>query len=286
MRSEEQILALLLSVAKKDERIRAVILNGSRTNQKVPKDKFRDFDIIFLVEELNSFKADQDWIEVFGERIIMQMPNSMKIDENDLESTKEQITYLMLFKDHNRIDLTLIETQNKEQCRDSLNKILLDKDNLLDPTPNPSDVDYLIVKPTQKEFNDICNEFWWVATYVIKGLARKETLYAKDMLEGPVRKMFMRMLGWYAGSQNDFSINLGASNRFLEQYVSPAIWHRILKTYPGSDIETIWKSLVEMTDLFHEIGLETAENIGLTYNSTEAGNVKAYMEKIRKLTRG
>ena len=49
------MLDLILSVAKNDERIRAVILNGSRVNDKIPKDDLQDFDVVFLVKELDSF---------------------------------------------------------------------------------------------------------------------------------------------------------------------------------------------------------------------------------------
>ena len=46
---------LILSVAKNDVRVRAVILNGSRVNNKIVKDDLQDFDIVFLVEEFDSF---------------------------------------------------------------------------------------------------------------------------------------------------------------------------------------------------------------------------------------
>ncbi|MFK7936999.1 MAG: aminoglycoside 6-adenylyltransferase, partial [Saprospiraceae bacterium] len=51
MRSEEQIITTIISVAKKDERVRAGILKGSRRIKDVLKDGFQDFDIIYLVKE-------------------------------------------------------------------------------------------------------------------------------------------------------------------------------------------------------------------------------------------
>ncbi len=40
MRSQSEMMDLILGVAKKDERIRAVYLNGSRANPNAPKDIF------------------------------------------------------------------------------------------------------------------------------------------------------------------------------------------------------------------------------------------------------
>ncbi|MFK7937269.1 MAG: aminoglycoside 6-adenylyltransferase [Saprospiraceae bacterium] len=281
MRSEEQIITTIISVAKKDERIRAVILNGSRTNKNVVKDDFQDFDIIYLVKELSSFENSPNWIDVFGERIILQLPNSMIIDDIPVESG-EEITYLMLFKDFNRIDLNLIKVENQKDCNDSLNKILLDKDNLFDQIVEPTDEDYLVKQPSQKEFHDCCNEFWWVSTYVVKGLARNELLYAKEMLEEPVRKMFMKMIAWYAVGEKGFSINIGKSNRFLKKHVNLSLWNSILKTYPNAEKVNIWNSLKEMAALFYEISPEVARKTGLTYDRVEAENVRKYLQQMEE----
>jgi hypothetical protein len=41
MRNEQEMLDLILNVAKADDRIRAVYMNGSRTNPNVKKDWIR-----------------------------------------------------------------------------------------------------------------------------------------------------------------------------------------------------------------------------------------------------
>ena len=49
MRSEQEMLELIVDTAKRDGRIRAVIMNGSRANPNAPQDIFRDFDIVYIV---------------------------------------------------------------------------------------------------------------------------------------------------------------------------------------------------------------------------------------------
>jgi len=280
MRSEDDILSLLLSTTTEDNRVRAVVLSGSRTNPNIEKDAFQDFDVIYFVSELESYRDNPDWVDQFGERIIMQMPNSMKVDEQDVESEKDEITYLMLFKDLNRIDLKLVPIELRDTYKDSLNRVLLDKDQLFDSSIEPDDSDYRTTKPSQKEFSDCCNEFWWVSTYVAKGLARNEPLYAKAMLETPVRNMFMRLLAWHTASQHGFSINLGAKNRFLKKYVSPELWTKILATYPDAGIQNIWNSLLEMTSIFHELATKLSNHLELDYNQEEANNVIEYLDQL------
>ena len=51
MRSEKEMYDLILDIAKRDERIRAVYMNGSRANPNIKKDIFQDYDVnvnIFL----------------------------------------------------------------------------------------------------------------------------------------------------------------------------------------------------------------------------------------------
>jgi len=108
MRTEQEMFGLIMGIAKSDERIRAVYMNGSRANPNIEKDKFQDFNIVFVATEINSFLEDKNWIEKFGEIAIVQEP-----DWNDVQTgfCTEQLdfsrryAFLILFKDGNRIDL-------------------------------------------------------------------------------------------------------------------------------------------------------------------------------------
>lgn len=49
MRSEEEMYRLILDTARKDSRVRAVYMNGSRTNPNAPRDILQDYDIVYVV---------------------------------------------------------------------------------------------------------------------------------------------------------------------------------------------------------------------------------------------
>lgn len=66
MRTETEMMDLILGYAKNDDRVRAVVMNGSRANPSAPRDLFQDYDIVYAVTELASFTADHSWIDVFG----------------------------------------------------------------------------------------------------------------------------------------------------------------------------------------------------------------------------
>ena len=218
MRSEQEMLELIVSIAENDDRIRAVIMNGSRTNPNARRDIFQDFDIVYLVTDVGPFRNDHAWINRFGAIMILQMPEAM---ENPPSLNDGHFTYLMQFTDGNRIDLTLFPIAKLHEFgRESLSLLLLDKDGIVEPFPAPSESDYLPIPPTAKAFSDCCNEFWWVCPYVAKGLWREEIIYAKHMLDQVIREQLMKMLTWHMGVKTQFLRSPGKLGKHLSSTLS------------------------------------------------------------------
>ncbi|KAF3370660.1 hypothetical protein BXA51_17075, partial [Enterococcus faecium] len=72
MRSEKEMMDLVLSLAEQDERIRIVTLEGSRANINIPKDEFQDYDITYFVSDIEPFISNDDCLNQFGNIIMMQ----------------------------------------------------------------------------------------------------------------------------------------------------------------------------------------------------------------------
>lgn len=185
MRTEREMTTLILGVAERDARVRAVFMNGSRANPNAPRDIFQDYDIVYVVEETASFRAQPGWVDVFGERLVMQTPDEMDHTAGQPTDLARCYGYLMQFADGNRIDLRLMTLPRAlEECQsDSQTIVLLDKDGILPPLPLPSDTAYHIRRPDQTAFAGCCNEFWWTLPYVAKGLWRGRVTYALDTPE-------------------------------------------------------------------------------------------------------
>ena len=195
MRTEQEMMDLILGIAQADERIRAVYMNGSRANPSAPKDIYQDYDIVFVVTETGSFLADKNWIQIFGKPLIVQEPgwndNVTQWFSNVPHDCTRGYAWLMLFDDGNRIDLgiEILEETLIDFCEDSLTVVLLDKDNCLPDIPPPSDDGYHVQPPNEAIFHACCNEFWWCLNNVAKGVARDELPYAMDMFNHYVRDM-------------------------------------------------------------------------------------------------
>ncbi len=75
MRTEEEMYRLFRDIADADDRILAIYLNGSRTNDNAPRDIFQDYDIVYVVTDTLPFIEDKDWISGFGHILYMQYPD-------------------------------------------------------------------------------------------------------------------------------------------------------------------------------------------------------------------
>ena len=277
------MLELIVNTAKGDDRIRAVILNGSRANPHARRDIFQDFDVVYLVNDVASFTDDHAWIDRFGELMILQMPDAMG-DPPPLNDGR--FAYLMQFTDGNRIDLTLFPVSNLHELRrDSLSLLLLDKDGVVEPFPAPSESDYLPKPPNAKAFSDCCNEFWWVCTYVAKGLWREEIVYAKFMLDRVVREQLMKMLTWHVGVKTRFLRGPGGYGKHFKQYLEPALWAMLEKTYSDAGYENTWDALQVTCDLFRVAANQVAEHFGFDYPRDDDEKVSAHLKHVRSLPR-
>lgn len=283
MRTQQEMMELVLSVAARDERVRAVAMNGSRTNANAPKDVFQDYDIVYLVTEIESFVSDPAWIDVFGERIVMQTPDDNALDPSS--ERRSRYAYLMLFVDGNRIDLTLIPASESAVYleEDALTIVLLDKDGSLPALPPPTDAAYRVQRPSAEQFRGCCNEFWWVSPYVAKGAWRREMLYAIEHL-GIVRDMLLKMLEWKVGYDTGFVVSVGKSYKYLEKYISADVWRRLLRTLPDETYEGVWTALFEMGTLFRETARDVAERGGFDYDAEEDRRVTAYLRRVEAMT--
>lgn len=258
-------MQLFMDFASNDERIRLVTLEGSRTNKNIPRDAYQDYDISYFVTEMDRFKQDDRWLDVFGKRLMMQKPEDMELFPPELGNW---FSYLLLFEDGNKLDLTLIpveEVQDYFANSDGLVQVLLDKDARVPQEVIANDSRYWVKKPTAREFDDCCNEFWMVSTYVVKGLARKEILFAIDHLHEVARPNLLRMMAWQIGAEQGYTFSVGKNYKFIDRYLPTEDWEALLSTYAQNGYGEMWQSLFACQELFRTYSKAVADSLGYAY---------------------
>ena len=266
-RSQEQMLRLISQTAKTLQ-VEAVAMSGSRTNPKAPKDEFQDYDIVYVVDDLDNLTSDLSWLDQFGTRIIEQ--------HNVLGNRR---LYLMLFEDGNRIDLTLCPTEYLQEWVDSEAgfTVLEDKKGLFEPY-FPSPQRFWTSPASQIDFEKACNEFWWVSAYVVKGIHRKQVIYAIDHLYGICQQELLKVLAWQVASDNG-TVDIGKNYKYLFQYLPTEKGKEISALLDFSSLEKITQSLFATMKHFHQEAQYLANKMGLDYDKEVAERMIEYAEE-------
>ena len=266
-RNEAQILRLILQITETLQ-VEAVAMSGSRTDTKAPKDEFQDYDVVYVVDDLDNLTSDLSWLDQFGNRLIEQY--------NVLGNRR---LYLMLFEDGNRIDLTLCPKNHIQEWVDSEADytVLKDEKGLFDSyTTSPQR--YWTSPASQTYFEKACNEFWWVSAYVVKGICRNQLIYATDHLYGICQQELLKVLSWQVASDKG-TVDVGKNYKYLFDYLPPEKEKGFSALLDFSSKEKITQSLFATMQLFHQEAQSLAHKMGFDYKKDVAEKMIEYAEE-------
>ena len=267
MRTDQEMLELILGTAKKLQ-VDAVALSGSRTDTKAPKDEFQDYDVVYVLDDLDTLTSNLAWLDQFGKRIIEQ---HVLLGHHRL--------YLMLFEDGNRIDLTLCPKEHMQEWVDTEAgfKVLKDNKGLFEAYQS-NRKRYWTTLPTEEEFAASCNEFWWVSAYVVKGICRKQVIYATDHLYGICQQELLKVLAWQVASDRG-AVDIGKNYKYLFNYLPIEKEKEFSALLDFSSLDKITQSLFATMQLFHQEAQYLAQKMVFKYEKEVAEKMMRYAEE-------
>lgn len=267
MRTEAEMFDVILKTAETLQ-VKAVAMSGSRTNQNVPKDEFQDYDVVYVVDDFDNLTSDLSWLDYFGKRIIEQ---EVVLDHRRL--------YLMLFEDGNRIDLTLCPKDHIQEWVDSEAglTVLEDPEHLFEPYSQNLER-YWTSPASEKDFEKVCNEFWWVSAYVVKGICRNQVIYATDHLYGICQQEFLKILAWQVAADKG-TVDVGKNYKYLFNYLPAEKEKEFSSLLDFSSLDKITQSLFATMQLFHREAQFLAKKMSFDYDKEVAEKMIEYAEE-------
>ena len=267
MRIESEILNLILHTAKTLQ-VEAIAMSGSRTEDQAPKDEFQDYDVVYVVDDLDTLTSNLAWLDQFGTRIIEQ--------HNILGNRR---LYLMLFEDGNRIDLTLCPKDHiQEWVESEADFMVLEDPKGLFVPHSPSPERFWTSPASETDFEKTCNEFWWVSAYVVKGICRKQIIYATDHLYGICQQELLKVLAWQVASDRGV-VDIGKNYKYLFNYLPIEKEKEFSALLDFSSLDKITQSLLATMEFFHQEAQYLAQKMGFKYEKEVAENMIEYAEE-------
>ena len=261
MINNKKLQEAVLHYAKNDDKVRAVIQGGSRSNKSTAMDLLQDFDITYAVANPLHF-MDSDFLKEIGEPMLIR-----QYDKRDPDHPEgDYIVYRVIFQNYTRLDLTIlpVETFLDFIKKDSLSQVLMDKDNRIEALQSPSDKGYYTNAPSKKDYDNTVRDFFFHAADVAKGLYRDQPAYALHTYYQLAEQLLI-MAKWYVASQNGYGVNLGICGKALPTYLEEDLWDQYGKCVPSMDGDVMWTALFSAMNLFRKFSLGIAEVEGYDY---------------------
>jgi aminoglycoside 6-adenylyltransferase len=235
--------------------IRAAFVVGSRARTDHPADEWADLDIIVVASNPERYLSKTDWLGKLGnvwlttpgsnlgqpERFVL-FDGALAVDFVPLPTSKaKQIARFVPILRRFPFLLRLVPRGVMRELQLAAGlfgrgfRAILDKDGLaaklpsliaLAPSPRP---------PTQAEFLEIINRFWFFADRIARKLRRGELGVALSFHYDLLRGSLLPMMEWHAKATHTWDYDTWHDGHFLEEWADPRAVKGLQSAFPHYD---------------------------------------------------
>ncbi len=281
----DPILDRICQWARGDTRVRLVVLGGSRGRDDPAADSLSDYNVSLFVTGVGSFANDNGWYEQFGpvlvsrHDVIMVNGEEVPVRQVIYEGSLETVDFSVF---HVRLAQSLYASHRIPDYVKVGYKVLLDKDTRAYEFKPVSGLGYVPQRPRPAQYAALVNDFWWQTTVAAKHLLREDLFQAKHSLECVVRfTLLNKMLGWGVQIGRDWRCNPGKLGSRVRELLPAERRDLLAQTFAGGEIADNWRALFRACDLFREVALEVAAELGYQYPGELDANVTEYLQAVQ-----
>ncbi len=257
MRTEKEILYIVLDTAREDDAVRAVI----RTDLLPIRKYLFSYQFCFIVDDIEKYDDDKTFETCFGKRVLLY-----RGDKNYPEMFPGAKAHLMVFED----GITLVINT-------------MDKDNILPEIERLEETQTIFADtPTKEIFDNTSNEFWWVMKTFAEYTLRKELPSAMFYLNVAVRDLLNKMLRWHIYLESGKPVDMGVLDSKFEELLEDELFALYKKTYPSADYDQIWSAFNAVATLWNKAGNMVADSCGFPYPEKTEIEMMEFIAKLKE----
>ena len=266
----------ILAWAQAEEPVRAVAITGSLGREDGTADQWSDLDVQIIARDSARYTRSDDWLRVIGE-VWVQLPPG---PDDDFR--------LVWFAGGRKADFHFLplEYVTRQVASGDLSdeyqrgySVVLDKDGLYDDLP-PSPRRFPAPNsPTQAQFSNTIDEFWFEAIHVAQFLRRRE-LWVVRFRDWTMKCDLLQMLEWRAQRQSGGARNTWVIGKRIEDWVDPAHRDLLHHIWAGWNVEESWQALFAMMEGFCRVSSETAPLFRFAYDDGTYVEIAGYIRAL------
>lgn len=178
----DTIITRFTGWTKAQKEIDAALMIGSRARTDEPADEWSDLDIIFLTSKPEQFIHSEHWlnqIHPYSITFLEKTAVGNGIERRVMFDPHLDVDFVILTPEHFSGMLQLMETH---QVLNKGYKVLFDKTDVLNGIKVSDDLSQPHMLPTQAQYDNLVQYFWYHVVWVSKKMLRGEIWVAKECL--------------------------------------------------------------------------------------------------------
>lgn len=256
--------------------VAAIISTGSSARGAEATDEYSDLDIEIIAYNPAPLATDDAWLSEFGPIWVSQY-----FDEGQPNPTR-----LIYFEGATKVDFTIagvdrISAMAVAGALDDLYQrgyqVHIDKDRITDGLPPATGAPPETRLPTENEFAETVNEFWFEAAHLPKYLARGD-LWVVKFRDWTMKQMLLKMIEWNAVAQRGRDLDTWHIGTKMKGWAGEKTWLELQGVFGHFDAEDAWASLIATTELFRRLTHDTATQYGLAYPTEPEAQISTYIQ--------
>lgn len=249
--------------AKAQDTIHAAIIIGSRARKEIPADEWSDLDIILLTETPEQYIDSEDWLENI---------HSYSISFLERTAVGDGIERRVMFDPYLDVDFVILtpesfsgmlQIKEVQQAFQKGYKVLFDKTDVTNSIIVPEGFTPVQSFPTQHQFNNLVQDFWYHVVWVSKKMLRGEIWVAKECLDSNLKHLLRRMAEWHAVIVLDNSP--WHNGRFIENWADPRLVSCFTRMFATYDSKSMLIAMIETMNIFRLLAIEVGESLQYPY---------------------
>ena len=245
------------------DKVKAALVVGSQARNDCAADEHSDLDITLFVDDPGYFITSDDWLTEIG-------TYHVSFIETTMDGAKEK---RILFDGNLDVDVVILpysitETISSTEAASILIRgysMLVDKIGLSKKLKLLRTMTSTYELPSEYDFTNIVNDFWYHTVWTAKKLKRGELWTAKLCIDSYMKWKLLTIIECHARVWNGVEYDTWYSGRFLEQWAEPWVIKELQSCFALYNKESIRNALSSTMSLFRTLAKGIAEKLMYRY---------------------
>jgi aminoglycoside 6-adenylyltransferase len=240
--------------AGEEDDVHSVVLLGSHARADDPADEVSDVDLVLFVDDPDRYLRDDSWLRRFGEPLLTF------VEPTAVGGFEER---RVLFRDGLDADFVALDAQVGKAFPPEATPVfargfrVLYDDGLELEAPEAPELEAQL--PTQADFDQLTNDFWYHVLWAAKKLWRGEVLLAKQVCDCALKWRLAQLARWRAHGTDTWH-----DLRFFERWAGEDLVEALGPTFSRYEAEDVGRALRATGQLFGRLEDDVASRFGLT----------------------